>query len=342
MPAAIQTQWLHNDYSVGWVCALPTEQTAAMAMLDERHKDLPKQPNDPNNYILGSIGGHNIVIACLPAGQIGTNSAATVATSMVSTFPRIRFGLMVGIGGSVPAKVRLGDVVISQPGDGFPGVVQWDFGKATSGGFQRTGALNNPPITLLTAVTKLKSFHEMAGSKIPEYFDTVRTKWPRLEKYLNSKSLEDVRFRAGYQHLGERTFGDEDDEEDDDAKIGCRLCDRTMAVLRKARNEDDVKVHYGLIASGNQVIKDAHVRDRLNRELGGKVLCVEMEAAGLMNNFPCIVIRGICDYSDSHKNKAWQKYAAAVAAAVAKELLQYVTPYDVERERTIKDTIGHG
>lgn len=313
-----------------------------MAMLDERHKDLPKQPNDPNNYILGSMGEHNIVIACLPAGQIGTNSAATAATSMVSTFPRIRFGLMVGIGGSVSAKVRLGDVVISQPGDGFPGVVQWDIGKATSGGFQRTGALNNPPITLLTAVTKLMSFHAMAGSKVPEYFDTVRTKWPRLEKYLNSKSLEDVRFRADYQHIGESTFGDEDDEEDDDAKIGCRLCDRTMAVLRKARNEDDVKVHYGLIASGNQVIKDAHVRDRLNRELGGKVLCVEMEAAGLMNNFPCIVIRGICDYSDSHKNKAWQKYAAAVAAAVAKELLQYVTPYDVEKERTIKDTIGHG
>ncbi|KAL3444390.1 hypothetical protein BJX65DRAFT_310973 [Aspergillus insuetus] len=46
-----------------------------------------------------------------------------------------------------------------------------------------------------------------------------------------------------------------------------------------------------------------------------------MEAAGLMNTYPCLVIRGICDYADSHKNKAWQGYAAATAAAFAKELL---------------------
>lgn len=49
--------------------------------------------------------------------------------------------------------------------------------------------------------------------------------------------------------------------------------------------------------------------------------CVEMEAAGLMNNYPCVVVRGICDYADSHKNKDWQGYAAAVAVAYAKELL---------------------
>ncbi|KAK4248983.1 hypothetical protein C7999DRAFT_39836 [Corynascus novoguineensis] len=281
-----------------------------MAMLDERHKDLPKQPNDPNNYILGSVGKHNIVIACLPAGQIGTISAATVARRCV------------------PAKVRLGDVVISQPGDGFPGVIQWGIGKDTSVGFQRIGALGSPPITLLTAVARLKGFHGVAG-------------WPRLGKYLGSRSLGGVRFRADYQHVGESSIYYEDDEEHDDAEISCRLCDRTKTVPRKARNEDDVKVHYGLIASGNKVIKDAHVRDRLNRELGGKVLCVEMEAEGLMKNFPCIAIRGICDYSDSHENNAWQKYAAAVAAAVAKGLLQYVTPYDVEREHTIKETIGH-
>lgn len=40
-----------------------------------------------------------------------------------------------------------------------------------------------------------------------------------------------------------------------------------------------------------------------------------------MDSFPCLVIRGICDYADSHKNKIWQPYAAAVAAAYAKELL---------------------
>lgn len=100
-----------------------------------------------------------------------------------------------------------------------------------------------------------------------------------------------------------------------------------------------MRVHYGLIASGNQVIKDATFRDRLDEEFGGYVLCVEMEAAGLMNNFPCIVIRGICDYADSHKNKDWQEHAAAVAAAFAKELLQYVQPSEVVEERPVKDIL---
>ena len=132
-----------KEYTVGWVCALPKEQTAATAMLDQRHADLPKPPNDHNTYTLGSIGKHNIVIACLPKGKLGTSSAATVATQMVGTFPSIKIGLMVGIGGGIPPKVRLGDVVVSTPVSQFPGVVQWDFGKAKEGGnFERNWRRN--------------------------------------------------------------------------------------------------------------------------------------------------------------------------------------------------------
>jgi len=87
-----------------------------------------------------------------------------------------------------------------------------------------------------------------------------------------------------------------------------------------------VSLHFGTIASRNQVIKDGETRDRLSAELGG-ILCFEMEAAGLMNDFPCLVIRGICDYPDSHKNKIWQPYAAA--AARAKELLSAIPPHQV-------------
>lgn len=108
------------------------------------------------------------------------------------------------------------------------------------------------------------------------------------------------------------------------------------------RKSREMYVHYGLIASGNKIIKDATFRDKLNKDLGGSVLCVEMEAAGLMDNFPCIVIRGICDYADSHKNKDWQEYAAAVAAAFAKELLGYVQPSNVEGERAAKDILSEG
>ncbi|KAH8665584.1 ankyrin repeat protein [Ilyonectria robusta] len=335
------TDLSHHDYTVGWVCALPKEQTAATAMLDQRHANLPKPPSDQNAYTLGSVGKHNVVIACLPKGKVGTTPAATVAAWMISTFPSIKFGLMVGIGGGIPPKVRLGDVVVSTPTGQFPGVVQWDSGKSGSGGFERTGALDNPPTSLLTALTKLETEHELNGSKIPEYLDELKTKWPRLAaKYMKSDSLEDVLFRADYSHVSETTAVCEVAEDIDDAdekEESCRLCDRKEVVKRKPR---DMRVHYGLIASGNQVIKDAAFRDKLNRDLGGNVLCVEMEAAGLMNNFPCIVIRGICDYADSHKNKDWQEHAAAMAAAFTKELLEHSQPSDVDGERTVKDVLG--
>ncbi|KAI1844412.1 hypothetical protein JX266_009506 [Neoarthrinium moseri] len=325
----------HNKYTIGWVCALSVERTAATAMLDERHMDLPRRPNDLNTYTLGSIGGHNIVIACLPEGTIGTTSAATVVKDMVYTFPAIRVGLMVGIGGGVPPTARLGDVVVSVPDAQYPGVVQWDMGKAEQGGkFRRTGALNKPPTLLLTAVTKLKTDHKLEGSKIAQYLDDIQTRYPHsTAKFLRSDSLQDVLFKASYEHVDKQDRDVAEDEEgkdweeqesDNEAQDACKHCDKAQIVKRKPR---DMRVHYGLIASGNQVIKDAQLRDRLSKGLG-KVLCVEMEAAGLMDNFPCIVIRGICDYADSHKNKAWQEHAAAVAAAFAKELLGYVEPQE--------------
>ena len=64
-----------------------------------------------------------------------------------------------------------------------------------------------------------------------------------------------------------------------------------------------------------------------------------MEAAGLMDNFPCLVIRGICDYSDAHKNKKWQPYAAATAAAYAKELLGVIHPVQVDKTPSTADAI---
>jgi nucleoside phosphorylase len=313
-----------------------------MAMLDHIHprpEDFRKAPNDTNTYTLGSVGKHNVVIACLPKGQIGNTQAATAAARMSSTFPSIKFGLLVGIGGGIPTKVRLGDVVVSTPVGLFPGVVQWDFGKAReAGNFERTGALNNPPTSLLTALTKLESEHELKGSKIPEYIEGIKDKYPRLApKYLKSDSLKDMLFRPEYGHVSESTTADVN--QDEDSEESCQSCDATKAVKRKPR---DMRVHYGLIASGNQVIKDAAFRDKLNRDLGGQVLCIEMEAEGLMNNFPCIVIRGICDYADSHKNKTWQEHAAAVAAAFAKELLEYVEPSDVDAESTVKNILDQG
>jgi nucleoside phosphorylase len=331
----------YNDYTIGWVCALPKEQTAATVMLDKRHRPLQNPPGDPNSYTLGSIGGHNIVIACLPQGQIGANSAATIAAWMISTFSRIKIGLMVGIGGGIPGnKVRLGDVVVSSPTGQFPGVVQWDMGKESGNDtFERTGALSNPPTSLLTALGKIQTAHALGGNKIPAYLEALKREWPDLaSKCLISKSHKDVLFKSTYAHVTSETGNDEDEDEEDE-EDGCKHCDKTQVVKRKPR---DSCVHYGLIASGNRVISDAVFRNKLNKDLGGQVLCVDMEAAGLMNNFPCVVIRGICDYADSHKNDIWQEHAAVVAAAFAKDFLQHVQPGDIERESLINDLIIDG
>jgi nucleoside phosphorylase len=122
--------------------------------------------------------------------------------------------------------------------------------------------------------------------------------------YCHQGSENDRLFQSSYQHK-------------DGAKT-CEECDKEQEIQRPLRKNQNPFIHYGTIASGNQVIKDGETRNRLGKEC----LCFEMEAAGLMNDFPCLVIRGICDYADSHKNKHWQNYAAATAAAYAKELLR--------------------
>ncbi|KAL7907265.1 purine and uridine phosphorylase [Trichoderma velutinum] len=341
----------HADYSIGWICALSEEQTAAIAMLDEEHESLSKPLNDTNAYTLGSISQHNIVIACLPKGHTGQNSAATVATQMVQTFSSIKVGLMVGIGGGIPPKVRLGDVVVSTPVGQFPGVVQWDLGKSTDGGnFERTGSLNNPPNSLSSALGKLESKHDLEGSKIPDFLEQFGQKYPlAAKKYVKSTSLKDVLFKSSYSHVhGNHVEGDGmddnmdvdiNDESEDEEIEECNLCDSSQIVRRKPLTRP-MRIHYGLIASSNTTIENAEVRDRLKKDFEGKVLCVEMEAAGLMNTFPCMIIRGICDYADSHKNKIWQKHAATVAAAFAKELLGFVQSSAVEGERPIRDILN--
>ncbi|KIM99309.1 hypothetical protein OIDMADRAFT_166934 [Oidiodendron maius Zn] len=305
-----------EEYTVGWICALPIELAAARAMLDERHKPLPQMANDSNVYEYGSMYGHDIVIACLPSGEYGIASATSVAKDMLRSFS-IRVGLMVGIGGGIPKHgIHLGDVVISQPSGQLGGVVQYDFGKSiTDGKFIRTGHLNSPTKALLTALSSLRSDVEMHGSQSQTHIHELARKYPIMKNaYASSESLKDILFKAEDEH---------------DENGSCESCLSRFTPLRQSTGGRVRKVHYGLIASGNQVMKDAKRRDEISNDMGGNVLCFEMEAAGLMNDFPCLVIRGICDYSDSHKNKEWQRYAAATAAAEAKELLRHVAREEV-------------
>ncbi|KAF4785056.1 pfs domain-containing protein [Colletotrichum scovillei] len=120
----------------------------------------------------------------------------------------------------------------------------------------------------------------------------------------------------------------------------CEYCNPKDELRRDDRPDTDPEIHYGIIASGNSVVKDGVSRDQILQQLGTGCLCFEMEAAGLMNDFPCLVIRGICDYADSHKSDRWQNYAAIVAAAYAKELLMVMEAMNVEQTKTVGDIMG--
>jgi nucleoside phosphorylase len=296
----------HKDYAVGWISALPLEMAAAKAMLDETHPDLSQPSTDHNCYMLGRIRGHNVVLSCLPFGAYGTTSAATVVTHMASTFPKIRFGLMVGIGGGVPcngADIRLGDVVVSKPTGSYGGVVQYDYGKTVSGGrFQRTGTLNQPPQVLLTSIARLQAEKNQSVATILSETLKPELHHGPMATFACPGQEHDHLFHPTYDHV--------------DSEDTCVKCNKQQVVCRQQRTPEGPQIHYGLIASGNQVVRDAQTRDRLAQQLG--ILCFEMEAAGLMNQLPCLVIRGICDYSDSHKNKKWQGYATLTAAAYGK------------------------
>ncbi|OQV03704.1 hypothetical protein CLAIMM_08718 [Cladophialophora immunda] len=306
----------HSAYEVGWICPMLLEQIPALQMLDEEHERLAQPAGDHNVYTLGSIHGHNVVIAGLPDND--NPSAAVVLTQMKMTFPKLKFGLLVGIGGGVPVKtdtgmIRLGDVVVSKPDGPNSGVVQYDRGKAKAGDFERTGALDRPPQALLNAAQDLDSKRaSLRTDPVAENLKRIDTTIPGLRKYRYPGAAQDLLFEAEYEHERKGKTCDE---------CGChksRLIPFPADNEAGGGNEAFVVVHRGTIASGGLVMRNAILRDELARQ--SNALCFETEAAGALKGFPAMVIRGISDYSDSHKNDVWHGYAAAVAAAYARQL----------------------
>ena len=315
----------HEDYTIGWISPLKIEKTAALQMLDEEHQNLEQLPSDHNIYNLGSIGGHNIVIAGL--AMAGSISAATVVAQMMTTFPNIRFGLLVGTGGGVPVKsdsgmVRLGDVVVSRPTGQHSGTIQFDHGKAEIDVFKRVGALASPPRLLLSAALDLETQRERAyQDPVMKNLQKIDTDVPGLRKYKYPGIELDHLYPSDYAHA--------------DSTLSCGDCG-CESVRRIQRSPDDdherksrVMVHMGTIGSSELLMKNGVIRDLLAREHG--ILCFEMEAAGALIDFPCLVIRGISNYSDSHKNDFWQGYAAATAASYARQLCLHVPIQAVKR-----------
>jgi nucleoside phosphorylase len=315
------------DYNVAWICALPhVELLAARLMLDEEHTP-PSFDNDydDNTYIFGTIQGHRIVIATLPKGQAGNVNAGRLTGPMFKTFANIKIALLVGVGGGVPKTqpckspledVHLGDVVVGWPGDGGPAVVYWDMGRSkVDGVFEMLGTMDKPDWKLTQALGVIASNHDMHQTKFNDHLTRLQNR----TNFAHPGFDRDRLFRASYYHIG-------------DYESHCVSCDSSQIVTRIPRTEEhkDLFVfHQGRIATGNSVIQDAELRDQISEECKG-VLCVEMEAAGVEINGRCLVIRGICDYADSHKNDLWKFHAAGNAAAFARELLCTVKPNTIK------------
>ncbi|CZR49119.1 uncharacterized protein FPRO_12555 [Fusarium proliferatum ET1] len=324
-----------HDYIVGWICALHIEYVAAKTFLDEKHEP-PEfvSTNDNNLYTLGKIGKHNTVIAVLPHGEYGIAPAASVARDMLHSFPNIRIGLMVGTGGGAPSPkhdIRLGDIVVSTSDNvKHGGVFNFDHGKVIQGQpFKESGFLNRPPMVLRTAMQGLRSEHEAEGHQLERDINEILDHKGRLrKKYGRPQAITDRLYQPWVLH-----------QPHDDPNCDHCSNDPSSLIVRAERtsDEDNPAIHYGLIASSNKLMKDATIRDELAKK---GVLCFETEAAGVMNHFPCLVIRGICNYADTHKNDQWQGYAAMTAAAYAKDLLCQIHPNRAEAEAKISDVLS--
>ncbi|KAH7392013.1 nucleoside phosphorylase domain-containing protein [Phaeosphaeria sp. MPI-PUGE-AT-0046c] len=297
-----------SNYNVGWIAPLSLEFTAARHMLDVEHEQVI---DNGYHYVAGEIGDHKVVIGI--QSKMGTSAAADLAARMRRACPNIRFFLVVGIGG--------GDVVVSSPRGNHGGVFTYDTGAwVEDGQLSNTGHLNGPPPELSAAVGSLRSRHDgHQGTEIPQYLAQMRSK---LSQETRAKSED-----QGGEN--DRLFERDAPHPQDKANELCNnCCDLRFCTQRNKRGQgavraiDTPKIHYGNIASSNQLQISAEMRDRISEE--HQAICFEMEGAGVIQSHPCLVIRGICDYSDSHKNKNWQHYAAATAAAYAKELLKSI------------------
>jgi hypothetical protein len=122
--------------------------------------------------------------------------------------------------------------------------------------------------------TIIQSLRRGKGSTVQQVYKYLTEMLERLpdteEEYVYPSITHDQLFEATYNHKGEKT---------------CQLYDRNKVVERALRKNSAPRIHYGTIGSTNKVIKDSETKDKLRKDLG--ILCVEMEAADLMDEFFC-------------------------------------------------------
>lgn len=294
-----------NDFEIAIICALTVEQDAVHALFDHYWDDngpsYDKHPGDPNAYSCGAIGRHNVVLVHMPG--IGKANAAAVAAHCRVSFPNLKLALIVGVCGALPStniaqEIILGDVII---GDG---IVQYDFGRQYPDQFIRRN-------TLLDSLGK-------PGPEIRAHMAKLKTRRGRasLHHAINThlRFLQShPQFKEDYQYPGT--------EQD-------VLYKPESNIIISRRRLEQIRprpcVHFGAIASGDTLMRSGMRRDTIATKEG--IVAFEMEGAGVSDNIPHVIIKGVSDYADSHKTKAWQRYAAGTAAACMKAFLETWVP----------------
>ncbi|CAI7589631.1 unnamed protein product [Penicillium glandicola] len=336
-----------TKFDVAVICALRCESDAVETIFDEFWEDdkksYGKASKDPNSYLLGRVGQHNVVLVYM-AG-IGKVNSAAAAAHLFASFPNIRLGLVVGICGAMPqptdgnTEIFLGDVIVST------GLVQHDFGRQLPNRFIRKDTIND---NLRRPTSEIRSFlrqlcsrrgHTILHKELHSFIMDIYSE-KGFENWTAPPREEDKLYRASYPHIHHDPTGcivcgisaeGQISICDVALELSCEQlgCDERELELRKDVRNDlkstehgslmAPKIHFGRIASGDSVMKSALHRNQVAMREG--VYGFEMEGAGAWDNFPVIVVKGVCDYADSHKNKRWQNYASIVAAATAKALL---------------------
>lgn len=345
-----------EDFEIALICALRIESDAVEALFDgyyEEDYSYGKAAGDPNAYTTGRMAGHNVVLAFMPG--MGKVNSANVAAGFRMSFPNIKLGLVVGICGGVPGgedgenEVLLGDVIISTA------LIQYDFGRQYDNRVVRRDTLQdnlsrpNAQIrSFLTKYSGLKGCETLRG-KTFSHLDDLCAK-AGFEKSAYPGADKDVLYHPKYRHKHRnaavcsacsRCRKPSDKVCDSALELSCADlgCDDSMIISRAriekakstasstaASRDEELRearkplIHFGKMASGDLVIKSGRHRDRI--AVREEVIAFEMEGAGVWDSFPTVVIKSVCDYADSHKNKVWQKYAAATAAACSKAFLE--------------------
>ncbi|OLN96505.1 hypothetical protein CCHL11_00580 [Colletotrichum chlorophyti] len=313
---------------------------------DENDDFFGRARGDPNQYTTGRIGKHNVVMALLP--NMGTTTAASALASFRSSYTELKLAILVGICGGVPGlgtetEVLLGDVIISKT------VVQYDFGRQYPDKFTPKDTLDDnlgrPNKDIRSLLAKLETdrtfdlLHRNAAEILTRIQQAAAQPGRRTRtRYPYPGAAQDKLFSPDYLHrhrVQEDCGCDESGVCDTAPDASCNelQCDVAHLVPRerleiKKRLElegniakaQEPQIFIGRVGSGNTVMKSGTHRDSIAKQHG--LTAFEMEAAGVWDEAPCVVVKGVCYYADSHKNKKWQTFAAATAASTMKALLK--------------------